>query len=967
MKKVMKTFTFGSKGFMRILLLCMIACFSLTQARADYYYKVKLADKDGNVHQINGKEWSDWIFVSKGSGLANALNKLIGGKFSEQEKDASGNLKFKYNDNNVEKEISLSETVVEKLTKNQDGNYLYNIGGTKHELIPVTKDVYRLGTTIKDESGIAINLEYDGGEGTIVENEDNCYKNCGHKYKIVGMVIGRGTDEGNILQYSDHAAFGRMKDDLKELDLAAWDKETFTGSYYMSNMSNLETLILPDHNFAIGDSYTFAGANKLKEIKYGNYGQDNNAATVSITNNCNVTCIGYAAFENCNNLPGSYIQAMVNSAAAYAQTHENGPGLEYDKIGDKAFYCCQAFTGDLNIPAGIKRIGSEAFAESKITNLNCPAAITVIGEKAFRDNKSLETFTIGANIDKIDDKAFINDDKLQNLTSGYKIGTIGNNAFQACYGLNSVDINDVGTIGIEAFYMGNQKSALTTVSLGGANIRIDSKAFRACGWLTNFGLKSEAKIKQLNDGVFLDCRTFTSASVKTILDNYAEYSDQLKEGEKYIPANLFFGVNGHYDYGTDAEKKVAHDNFTELTIPSQFAYIGKGAFGVSEKGYNYISSIKVSREKAPDCRSIDGTNSVVSGRGTFENVEPNHVTITFNDAAAGYSTDGSTGYMTYRNELEFMRLLTKTLDENSTDYTVVPQRHADVRLYRTFKEGWNTLVLPFGARVIEGRDVDAAEIFQKALNVANDNDNVSNPNDTPGFMIAAYRGLAKNEAQPDNSTFYFLQYANYKEDPLDECEPLLIKMRQEDINKANGVYTFKDVELNYDGDNNTTYTADEVIARMGKKENGNYFDGNYNHDANDKFGKCSYDDFYFTGTLYKQDTDKNPAFIAPGDYIIQNNTFVKCLSGKKYGLKGFRGYFKQKPLGRTSPAKGIGICLVDRNGVVSSIHQVDGVSLTSASVAPVAVYNLSGQQVGNSLSTLAKGVYIVNGKKFVKK
>ena len=177
MKKVMKTFTFGSKGFMRILLLCMIACFSLTQARADYYYKVKLADKDGNVHQINGNDWSGWIFVSKGSGLANALNKLIGGKFTEQVKDTDGKLKFKYKDNNVEKEISLSEDVVEKLTKNQDGNYLYNIDGKDYVLNPVTKDVYRLGRKIKDESDIDINLEYDGGEGTIVENEDNCYLN----------------------------------------------------------------------------------------------------------------------------------------------------------------------------------------------------------------------------------------------------------------------------------------------------------------------------------------------------------------------------------------------------------------------------------------------------------------------------------------------------------------------------------------------------------------------------------------------------------------------------------------------------------------------------------------------------------------------------------------------------------------------------------------------------------------------
>ena len=250
-------------------------------------------------------------------------------------------------------------------------------------------------------------------------------------------------------------------------------------------------------------------------------------------------------------------------------------------------------------------------------------------------------------------------------------------------------------------------------------------------------------------------------------------------------------------------------------------------------------------------------------------------------------------------------------------------------------------------------------------------------------MIAAYRGLSKKNADSDNRTFYFLKYADYNNDPLDEFEPLLIRMTQEDIDDANkkgGVYTFKNVELNFDGDiikdTYTEYSAEQAIKRMGKKNDKEYFDGNYDHDKNGKFENCSYDDFYFTGTLYKQQgpASENSAFIAPGDYIIQNNTFVNCLEGKKYGLKGFRGYFKQKkkPSGETpggqSGAKGnIGICLVDRNGVVSSIHQVDGVSLTSASVAPVAVYNLSGQQVGNSLSTLAKGVYIVKGKKFVKK
>ena len=400
---------------------------------------------------------------------------------------------------------------------------------------------------------------------------------------------------------------------------------------------------------------------------------------------------------------------------------------------------------------------------------------------------------------------------------------------------------------------------------------------------------------------------------------------------------------------------------TEISIPATVTKIGVGAFS----GNTAVTKVTVHRGTQIDARTYK------DNQGIFYGMDPNKVQVVFEGEAETY-------YKVYRENIKvgeedkgpnaFMYLLTKTLDEDSTNYTLVAQRHADVILKRTFKAGWNTLVLPFGARYLDGDpEPSCSSIFQRALNASN----------TPGFMIAAYRGLAKNDAQPDNSTFYFLKYANYYKDPLDEFEPLLIRMTQKDINDANGVYIFKNVELNFDGDfkdpNNDKikiykeYTAAEAKERMGKREYGEYFDGNYDHGANDKFRNCTYDDFYFTGTLYKQDTDKNPAFIAPGDYIIQNNTFVKCLSGKKYGLKGFRGYFKQKPSGGTSSAKGIGICLVDRNGVVSSIHQVDGVSLTSASVAPVAVYNLSGQQVGNSLSTLAKGVYIVKGKKFVKK
>ena len=564
--------------------------------------------------------------------------------------------------------------------------------------------------------------------------------------------------------------------------------------------------------------------------------------------------------------------------------------------------------------------------------------------------------------------------------------SVGQYMFSNCYSLSTKYINrlirDVTEIENNAFYAGNEhrddfsddadnKMAIeipssvkkignqafwNRVKVTGLNIQgdggsleIGSEAFRGCDELHVFENMDKAKITSLGTGVFRDCRSMTDEFVNGVLENYATNGKNGENGEKKIPAFLFYGCNGKDGHdGSDANKNRC--TFTQLDIPASFTGIERGAFADNPN----VTKIIVHSGTQIDAQTYNDKE------GIFYGMDPNKVQVEFQG-------DAESNYTVYRDNINvggedkgknaFMYLLTKTLDENDEDYTVVAQRHADVLLKRTFKAGWNTLVLPFGARDVEGK---CARIFQKALNASNDGN----------FMIAAYRGLAKNEAQPDNSTFYFLKYASYDKDPLDEFEPLLVRMTQKDINNAGGVYTFKDVELNYDGDNNRLYTADEVKERMGRRnDDGEYFDGNYNHDDNDKFRKCTYNDFYFTGTLYKQQgtASEGSAFIAPGDYIIQNNTFVKCLAGKKYGLKGFRGYFKQQT-SSTSPAKGnIGISLVDRNGVVSSIHQVDGTSLTPASVAPAAVYNLSGQKVGNSLSTLAKGVYIVNGKKFVKK
>ena len=633
------------------------------------------------------------------------------------------------------------------------------------------------------------------------------------------------------------------------------------------------------------------------------------------------------------------------------------------RVPDNIFQNCKKLQQvDLS---NMTEIGSNAFTGSALNAVTIPASVTIIRAQAFMSCSDLATlhFEEGSHELLLETEAFYECKKMDLANDGVlpsRIISIAPRTFQGCgitkltlpqndkltgvsrkLDFNGVPTENMGALGYGVFF---GCSKLTDLIIPANVTVINEVVFQDCN-LKNVTFKDATKIKEIQKHAFTNNENLTGlfadkhfGNLKTIGEGAFQNCFKLTDADFY---NLTKNV-------TRIERETfrnCHEGLKTIDIHSGITFIGDGAFADNP----YVTKIIVHSGTQIDARTYNGN------QGIFYGMDPNKVQVEFQG-------DAETHYKVYRDNINvggedkgknaFMFLLTKTLDENANDYQVVAQRHADVLLKRTFKAGWNTLVLPpFGDHYVKGKTVDCARIYQKVLNASGDE----------GFMIAAYRGLAKNEAQPDNSTFYFLQYANYDEAPLDEFEPLLVRMTQKDIENAKGVYTFEDVELNYDADK--SYTAEEAKKRMGMKEIGEYFTGNHDHDLNDKFKKCTYDDFYFTGTLYQQQcTAENSAFIAPGDYIIQNNTFVKCLEGRKYGLKGFRGYFKQLP-SSTSSAKGnIGICLVDRNGVVSSIHQVDGVSLH---VAPSAIYNLHGQQVGKDLSKLAKGIYIVNGKKLV--
>lgn len=574
--------------------------------------------------------------------------------------------------------------------------------------------------------------------------------------------------------------------------------------------------------------------------------------------------------------------------------------------------------------------------------------VTAIGKGAFSNCSKLKQTCIQKMINEV----------LPTGTDGngsIVYGKIGDEAFFKCLEIENIEIPaTISVIGDMAFCQDKERSNFRQIYLPDGTIAIGKKAFQGCELLETVGMSKDGngnynqKIVGLGEAAFADCRSISSTSVNDIIASYAQNSvETIKINEngnevKYIPAYLFYGCNGR------GSKNTAETNFKELTIPAEFGAIGKGAFGGAEDNHP-IDQITVSRGVAPVCGQPEG--DFLSGdRTSFQNIVPNKVTITFNGAANGYDKDGTSGYKTYQNEPEFKRLLTKTLDENNTTYDVYPQMHAIVELKRTFKQGWNTLALPFGSPSSSTKDIDCAEIYKNALNPRKDDES----NNSDEFMIAVYRGL-KN-----GTVFTFLRYANMKEDPLDEFEPILVKMSEKDAKL--GTYTFTDVDLNYDRDTQTLYKPENLPGCV--KSGNTKFDGNYNGNL-PFFSGNDYSTFYFDGTFSLKKSDTASNFITSGDYIIQGGKFIECTTdnGNKYALKGFRGWFKRETPPQNSKGNVITIELCDNDGTVTEIVNIDN---NGNATIPYNIYNVYGQKVrGNTQSTegLARGIYIVNGKK----
>ena len=525
----------------------------------------------------------------------------------------------------------------------------------------------------------------------------------------------------------------------------------------------------------------------------------------------------------------------------------------------------------------------------------------------------------------------------------------------------------VTKIGNQAFCYRAKVTGLNIQRNG--DLEIGSEAFRGCEQLNALNL-GKAMITYLGTGVFGDCRSMTNEFVKGVLENYAD------NGGTKIPAYLFFGCNGQDGH----ENKCS---FTDLNIPAEFTEIGDGAFASTGDAVIKLKTITVNSEKAPKC--LQGETDEYAGlknKRVFEGLDPNMTTVIFAPGADGWENTEKTGFLTYMNDnSEFQRLLTKDLYSDHTEYNNVPQQHAIVRLHRTLKEGWNTICLPFGVNYkycsLWGEKYSEKQAYNTRI-IVNGLTNDDSGADHNNFTMGVYRGYWR-----DGKTFMFLHYTDFDKYPLDLGETFLVKMRQKDIDaaKANGdVYTFTNVDLNYrwsaDGESGNdgnwtfvkTYSAKEMLGQV--KD----FDGQVNTDAIPFAGKASYDEYVLRGSLVQHTgtVGESEGRITTDDYFFQQsqNGTMKLYpytAEKKYGIRGFSGWFHHKTNNSNSKASEYSIGLFDDNSTTPiETVKVDDLNRDTSGK----VYSISGVLMENNaadLNNLPKGIYVVNGKKYVVK
>ena len=254
-------------------------------------------------------------------------------------------------------------------------------------------------------------------------------------------------------------------------------------------------------------------------------------------------------------------------------------------------------------------------------------------------------------------------------------------------------------------------------------------------------------------------------------------------------------------------------------------------------------------------------------------------------------------------------------DEAATDNKIESTKEghvAKVSINRTFKAGvWSTCVLPFSLNMSQ---VDA--IFGDTYRFGNEN----------GTEILYF------DRVDENGKVWFVRHAY---NTIVANKPFLIKPTKD----VNGINTADCAEYPY-----------VIIEAPESGKPAAWCEG--------------------SGYSWVSGYNNNEMMVGNGDGFIAKDGSFMTYTGSDAPLKGFRGYLK-KDSGAQAKILSVGVgSNVDSDNTTTLIDNliIDNDANASYGISDGKVYNINGQVVGNgkSFNTLPSGVYIINGKKYIK-
>ena len=322
--------------------------------------------------------------------------------------------------------------------------------------------------------------------------------------------------------------------------------------YFLNNITTLTEIEIPASVQKIGD-HAFAGCSSLETVTF----KDEAASKL--------TTIDTSAFEGCSLMTLSKLPEGVTT------------------INASAFKDCKKISLT-DLPTGLITIGNAAFENCTMLRIGKLPAITALGMAAFKNCVNLPFLSVDtSNLAEINATAFEGCTGLSNVQidgGEKKQTTIADGAFATCNSLKWLDIENVKSIGKNAF----AKLPFSALEINNVDT-IGESAFAGCDKLENPVIQN---VKTIGASAFAGSGAQTDDN-KVLLDSIQNVGSRAFEGCQFTSADIR-DLEKVTTY-TDPETKIEYSPFAKSSI-KKVEFSDKTKNTVCTKAFKNVTSLQ---------------------------------------------------------------------------------------------------------------------------------------------------------------------------------------------------------------------------------------------------------------------------------------------------------------------------------------------------------------------------------------